>query len=204
MELLVVVLERLAEDQSVLRAESRLEDDDRARTVPVDCGRVVVDVRREALGLPVGGGGRVTEYGGRGQTDRVVDAVHAGDAGAERGGQQAEAGDRDPGPTDRDDGEPGMADGEVSVDGDRDHSHDGERDAGRDEELVGLADDVRFHVEVRVFHVDGEGDDETAGDEVDHGQRQDEDGRDESVLPLREHAQYERVAHRSGHAEHRK
>ena len=53
-----------------------------------------------------------------------------------------------------------------------------------------LADGIGADAEVGVLHVDGERHDEQAGDEVDHGQRDDVDGRDELVFSTCKHAQH--------------
>ena len=96
-----------------------------------------------------------------------------------------------------------MADAEVAVDGDRGHRQRRERDVGRDEEHVDLADEVVVDEEVDILHVDRERDDDEARDEVDEGQREDEQRRHEPVTLAREHIQDGRVAASSDDAEER-
>ena len=94
-----------------------------------------------------------------------------------------------------------VADAEVAVDGDGAHDECREGDVGRDEEVVGLAHEVVPQSEAAVLHVHRVGHDDEARDEVDEGEGEDEDGRDELVLLAPEDVEDEAVARRADEAE---
>ena len=92
---------------------------------------------------------------------------------------------------------------EVAVDGDGDHDEGREGDVGRDEEVVGLAHENLPQSEAAVLHVHRVGHDNEACDEVDEGEGEDEDSRDEFVLLSPEDVQNDAVADRADEAEGR-
>ena len=120
---------------------------------------------------------------------------------AEHAGEHHQADDDDARPLQRDRVQERVADAEVAVDGDRCHRERREGDVRRDEEQVDLADDVVVDVVVLVLHVDRERHDDEARDEVDEGEREDEERRYEAVAFPREHVQHHGVAARPEHAE---